>query len=294
MGKAAKKMVKNQRQRKADNEDTQITILKNEIIKLKNEKKYEEGLEKVIALMDLGYKDAGLMETTAEFYFMAMDYQRSAEWINRTLDVDSQNLEARILLARICVLGEQIEEGLGIIDIVLKIGENRLSKEQKQQLEEILEFYKITAADTIKAKYPHIKKFLNLVEDKCEQFSLASAAIQIKENLFINNIAEEKNCSKEIKSIATIKSEILQKQVSLQEKIRLCNFFAGGYYYDNTFKEADILLTMAVEFDQYDEMTLRNIALLKAEMKETEQALNYVSKLKTIDFSLLNFIKSRL
>lgn len=282
LGKSSKKVVKKQQQMKAGEQQMKIDELKEKIAKCKEDGKYEDALEDVIALLQMHCYDIDVIFDAAELYFMAGDYQRAAVWINKTLEFDSSHLGARILLTRICMLGDRPKDGLDIMEFVLKNGENRITEEQNGQIEEILEYYRYTSdLDEIKEKHPNVASFLGLTD-------LAQGE---KKNEVLVEADEAMDALPE--SVQKIKVEILNKEISIREKITLFNSFAGAFYYENKLKEAEFLLTEALEIDNYDFESLRNLALLMLEKGNKEDALKYASKIKQTDFELLRIIRDR-
>lgn len=282
LGKSSKKVVKKQQQMKAGEQQMKIDELKEKIAKCKEAGKYEDALEDVIALLQMHCYDIDVIFDAAELYFMAGDYQRAAVWINKTLEFDSTHLGARILLTRICMLGDRPKDGLDIMEFVLKNGKDRITEEQNGQIEEILEYYRYTSdLDEIKEKHPNVAGFLGLT-DHVEGEKKNEVLVEADEQ--IDALAEK---------VQKIKDEILTKDISLQEKITLFNSFAGGFYYENKLKEAEFLLTEALDIDNYGFESLRNLALLMLEKGNKEDALRYASKIKQTDFELLRIIRDR-
>ncbi len=94
-----------------------------------------------------------------------------------------------------------------------------------------------------------------------------------------------------VQSVQALKKEVANKKVSLQEKITLYNSFAGQAYYEDQLGDAEILLLAALELDEYNVESLRNMVLLAVAAHDTVNALQYAEKLPTTDFVLLKFIK---
>lgn len=280
LGKSSKKVVKKQQQMKAGEQQMKIDELKEKIAKCKEDGKYEDALEDVIALLQMHCYDIDVIFDAAELYFMAGDYQRAAVWINKTLEFDSSHLGARILLTRICMLGDRPKDGLDIMEFVLKNGKDRITEEQNGQIEEILEYYRYTSdLDEIKEKHPNVARFLGLTD-------LAQGE---KKNEVLVEADEQIDALTE--KVQKIKNEILTKDISLQEKITLFNSFAGSFFYEERFVETETLLKEALVLDDYNAETLRNIALLSLDQGNKEMALQYASKLKHADFGLLKKIR---
>lgn len=82
-------------------------------------------------------------------------------------------------------------------------------------------------------------------------------------------------------------ASIASKGISLREKVRLLNVFAGACYQNGDYQPAFDLLSAALQLDCADGATLKNIAYTCLSAGEQEQALEYAAKLPVIDFGLL-------
>ena len=86
-------------------------------------------------------------------------------------------------------------------------------------------------------------------------------------------------------------AKIAAKEISLVEKVRLINVFAGVCYQQGDYQSAFDLLSAALELDGQDVATLKNIAYTCLSAGEQEQALSFASKLPVVDFALLYALK---
>ena len=85
--------------------------------------------------------------------------------------------------------------------------------------------------------------------------------------------------------------KIAAKEISLVEKVRLINVFAGVCYQQGDYQSAFDLLSAALELDGKDAATLKNIAYTCLSAGEQEQALSFAAKLPVVDFALLYALK---
>ena len=85
--------------------------------------------------------------------------------------------------------------------------------------------------------------------------------------------------------------KVLAKEISLCEKVKLLNIFAGACYQEDDFQSAFDLLSAALQLDGCDAATLRNMAYVCLSAGEKEQALAYAAKLPMADFGLLYALK---
>lgn len=86
-------------------------------------------------------------------------------------------------------------------------------------------------------------------------------------------------------------TKIAAKEISLAEKVRLINVFAGGCYQQGDYQSAFDLLSAALEIDGQDAATLKNIAYTCLSAGEQEQAISFAAKLPVVDFALLYALK---
>lgn len=86
-------------------------------------------------------------------------------------------------------------------------------------------------------------------------------------------------------------AKIAAKEISLVEKVRLINVFAGVCYQQGDYQSAFDLLSAAMELDGQDAATLKNIAYTCLSAGEQEQAMSFATKLPVVDFALLYALK---
>lgn len=86
-------------------------------------------------------------------------------------------------------------------------------------------------------------------------------------------------------------TKIAAKEISLAEKVRLINVFAGVCYQQGDYQSAFDLLSAALELDGQDAATLKNIAYTCLSAGEQEQAMSFAAKLPVVDFALLYALK---
>lgn len=86
-------------------------------------------------------------------------------------------------------------------------------------------------------------------------------------------------------------AKIVAKEISLVEKVRLINVFAGVCYQQGDYQSAFDLLSAALELDSQDAATLKNIAYTCLSAGEQEQAMSFAAKLPVVDFALLYALK---
>ena len=91
--------------------------------------------------------------------------------------------------------------------------------------------------------------------------------------------------------VAGTLEQVLAKEISLAEKVRLINVFAAACYQRGDYQSAYDLLSAALEIDGQDAATLKNIAYTCLSAGETEQALSFAAQMPVVDFGLLYALK---
>lgn len=156
MGKAARRMTKKKQQK--IREDT-VKSLQKQLREYFAAENYAEVVNTLALLVQEKSYDPEDLYKGAYSYFMTGDYPRAINMVNNVLNFAPAHLEARILLARICMLQEREQDGLAIFDFILEHYGRGLTAQQRQDMEEILEFYDRTEREQLAAKFPHIAQF---------------------------------------------------------------------------------------------------------------------------------------
>ena len=159
MGNFAKKMKK--KNATAELKEN-YAVYKARVAELKQEGKYEDGLALVARLVEAKCYDAELLFDTAELYFMSGDYERAVMWAENTRRLEAEHIGAQILLGRIYVLDDQTEKALSVFEHILSLGASVMGDAERQDIEEILEYYKVSEPELIQARYPRVTAFLGL------------------------------------------------------------------------------------------------------------------------------------
>ena len=162
MGKAARRMKKKEEQAKAAETRQENARWEEKLKKQMAAGQYAEAIETLAELVKGNDLKPEFMYDAAYAYFMVGDYERAGQWINNTLTYEPGNIPVRILLARLLILQEREDDGLAIFDFVLDKGLASLTEEQKDEIEEIVEFYGRSEREKVQRNYPHIAAFLKL------------------------------------------------------------------------------------------------------------------------------------
>ena len=319
MGKTSRKMAKKQEKHKVRENQQAMEAVKETFQQLFAEEKYDEALNTLAELIQGKCYDAELFYQGAFCYFMLGDYQRAGEWINNTLAYDANHIEARILLARLCILEEREEDGLKIFEFILAHWGGELSEETKEGMEEILAYYGRNEPEKLQKQYPQIALFLGLASDEqtekkphmvVQTLSLGSeeanqaeeetSLTALKKRLLAaaDEVAEESvvpdqpTTPEPMAAAEQQKQDVLGKDIAMIEKIKLLNAFAGVQYYAGAYDAAVYLLQAACALDGQQADTLRNLCFAAAAMGRKEEALAYAAKLPMADFAVLDKLRN--
>lgn len=289
MGKANRKMNKNKKNKGQKVQTEKLQELREELRDLFTEEKYSDVINKLAELVQDGDHDAEMLYDGAYSYFMLGDYTRAAGMVQNVLTFDQGHLAARILLARICILEDRTDDSLAIFDFVLEHGENVLTQEQREDIEDILDYYGRNEAEHIKAEFPHVAGFLGLAPLAEETESVAAPTPAVK----VQTVEPQAAMPQAAEQGGDYRSEIqavLTKDISLSDKIRLLQVFAGGHYMAGDYQAAAAFLEAALGIDGQDENVLRNLAITAKRMGKTEKAWEFAAKLPQTDLLLVDFL----
>ena len=275
MGRNGKKMEKNRNKLK---QAKVCNIIKQKKIELSNAvdlKNYTKALDIISELMELGCREVDVFYQTAYVYYMMKDYNRAIKWVDNTLKYDSNNILARILLGKLCILEERYDDAMSIYEYILQNFCNEIVNIYIVEIRQIIEPIWKDDQEWIMNNYPQIS---NMMKRDCEDDK--------NEKLY-----NEKN--KEIKKadIERVLQEVKNKNISLNEKIKILNKFAGGEYINGNIEYSEIFLLEAFKLDAYNDSILRNLAIVYKEKGDKEKAMLYAGKMIYTDFCLLKYLK---
>lgn len=268
--------------------DSRAAAWKGQMLQQIDNEEYAEAIMTLAKMIEGKYYDADCMYQGAYAYFMTGDYFRATQWVENTLRYDGQNVPARLLLARICILEDRPEEGLAIFEFLLKNFPQKLDENQREDARDILDYYGNSEPENICKKYPEIAAFLELKSEHTGgqgfEANLATAEPDAMEK---EQEAENIEGSKVEQELQQVRAQ----KISVAEKIKLLHTFAGGYFYQNDLEAAKLFLAEALELDEKDDKTLRNLAILYGEMGEKEKAMQFVMAMSYVDFLLLQALR---
>lgn len=284
MGKNSKKLNKKKNQQIVNEENRRVNELKAELGRQMRDMLYADALNTLAELIEKKCYEPDVIYQGAQAYFLIGDYERAATWVNNTLHYAPQHIDARLLLAKICLLEERVDDAMALYTFVLKNYPLGLTEAQLEEIKEGADYTWRTDQDWLMDTYPLVA---NLWEDKSMQMVPASD----RNTQDADHKSDEMEPGRtEVASAADIVEQVLSKDSSLVEKVKLLNAFAGGYFVSRDFASAQLLLEKAKEIDGHHDRTLANLAVLAKMQGDVEKALAYVSEMSDVDFVLLQKI----
>lgn len=322
MGKASRRFLKRQEQRRKEQEK-QAAAGKADVVRQHFEAgEYAETINALAELVQAGGHDAESLYMGAYSYFMTGDYTRAASMVQNVLTFDPAHVAARILLARICILEDRADDGLAIFDFVLEHYEGRLTQQQREDMEDILEYYARNEGDRLATDFPHVAAFLGIGAEEKASAPVATAPAPVAPSAPVKETApqpvafaapqpaaEAAEAPERVEDVAGVEeaaeeaaaeelpdtqdkiNEILANNLSLLEKIRVLNAFAGASFAADALEDAETYLRAALEIDGTDAATIRNLAVLLHAMGAQDKALAVAAKLPETDFLLLAHLR---
>ena len=321
MSKIKNKIAGNRARKQAARQVNAFKDLKVEMQKLMEAEDYVEAMDVMAEIAVNGKIDADVMYWGALCYFRTGDYERAAKWVNNALDYDSRGVKPRILLAAICIADGRYEDGMKVAELVLSGNVGNMDEADRGFMQEALEPVRYGYEDIL-AGYPKVVEMLRgeeCADDNGAEESAASALAKLREMLGRkeqerkidvpdtkeNNLteavqneiesddglaAEGENTQEAVDVVGTIQ-QVMDREASLQEKIRLLNAFAGGCYQSGDYQAAREFLSKALELDAFAPEILKNMAYVCLTDGNMEMAMEYAAKLPMVDFGLLYALK---
>lgn len=279
MGKSSKKNKQNKKKQtvqqvKQVTESKEIAELKLKLASQMDGLYYAEALETLAELLGQKCYDPQVLYQGAQAYFYLGDYERAASWVENTLYYDPQHVEARLLLAKICLLEDRVEDAMALYTFVLRNSGDSLSRNDLEQIKEGADYTWRTDRQWLADKYPLVA---NLWEKQNEEEEQEKAEIAASPNA-------------DMPTTGSIVEEIMGKDASLLAKINLFNAFAGSYLLAHDYAATEELLAKALELDAHHQQTLTNMAVLFKMQGDEEKALACAAKLQQTDFRLLKLL----
>lgn len=289
MGKTDKKIKKNKEKLQTAASEKHIEEVLKTADQLIAEEKYAEAINTLAALTKEKCLDYRFMYDCAICYFMLGDYERAGQWVNNTLNVKGDSVKARILLGRLCLMQDRVNDALTIFEFIVDNLTGKISPEDREDLESVLEYYGSVEKDLICSEFPGLAELLGLnavEEEPAEEEPLEEVeeAEATEEALAAD---DDEDSGQWEKSVDELIEEIMTKDISLIEKIKVLNNFAGSYFMLLEYEEARKLLEAAIKIDTQNMVTIRNMAYLLLAQGNGDEALKWAARLPMADFGLL-------
>ena len=321
MGKASKK-VKRQLQKKAGEQQVKLCQGKEaELEAAFDREDYVKVLDILAELITAKDIKPDLMYKGAYSYFMLGDYDRAAQWVTNTLNYAPDDIDTRILLARLCFIQNRHDDGLAIYDFLVEHYRHRMSQEQTGQIIDSSEYYVRREAEKLRQQFPHLADFLSIAPPDAEEAAASTVstavkpaaaatdggsalsalqrlkaklqAMQNKEEPAADAGQTQDTAADEVPAMdnGTKIAEIESRECSLREKVQLLNKFAAGFFVSDDYSSAAEFLTAALKIDAHDNQTLKNMALTQAALGNSDKAQAFAANLQEADFLLLQLLK---
>lgn len=318
MAKLRNKTLQRKQSKVTEKKQKDSSVLQEDMRQRMQDKDYAAAIEIMAEMAASGYMDADTMYLGAKCYFMLGDYDRAAKWMDNVLSRQADSLSARILLSALCIAQKRYEDGLKICEFILSDREKVLSAEDEELLENGLK-YVAAMQKALFNDYPACRNYLGITDEAAnalaklhklmddakqgEGFVQARSAEDGVEKTGDVEVAAETGvkCKEEqFVKVDTgaafdtnrIVTDVMSKAVSLRDKVKLFNAFAGGCYQAGDYQSAFELLSAALQLDDKDDLILKNMAYTCMAAGEKEQALEYAAKMTMVDFALLHAVKN--
>ena len=252
-------------------------------------KEYAEVINSFADMIAQGNPPEECFGDVARAYFELGDYTRAATWVTNVLSRDAGNVDARILLARICRREKRPDDALKLFENILSVHGRAVSSAQRTEISRLAGLDARLTPERTRAEYPHLAALLGLGAAPVQQ---APAAAAVTAPLAVPQPVAPAVPVASTADAEERAAEILAQAIRPVEKMEALNAFAGAAYIADDYAGAKVLLTAALHLDPGCDATLRNMALLLHEMGERDKAIQVAAKMRMADFTLLRTLKS--
>lgn len=160
MGRANKRMKRQQARQRQAAAQAQNRVTEAQLTEQFAAHQYDKALETLAQLIKAGDTKPEYLYKGAYSYFMLGDQERAAQWVSNTLAYAPEHVDARILLARICITQQREDDALAILDFLAEQDGDSLKPEQAQTIRDIGSYYARTEPAKLQQDFPHIAAFL--------------------------------------------------------------------------------------------------------------------------------------
>ena len=388
MSSTAKKILRQQAKKQAEQRAANSAARRAEVTSLIDNGKYADAVDLIAELVSDKIIDADLCCQLATCYFMTGDFDRASKWVDNTFIYDKGHLGSRMLLGRLCLMENRVDDAFKVFEYILQHYSGVLTEDDRITIEDSLFAYCRLEEDNLRSNYPLLAKFMDIkpadepeepaaqeqpepeaaqeqaeAKPKITVMSLddikknISNAVSDSSKIIKDNLSDAVTLGKEIvqekveevkgtvqgkveevkeqvhsidsssikDTLARMKEKIkaaaeaaakaaeelasapdynvpvyeegeetpetvIGRSISLTAKLRLLNFFAGAHYVDGNNAKAEAFLTAAMDIDNSDEATIKNLAVVKSARGDRDAALQLAAQLPTADLTLLYVI----
>ena len=250
--------------------------------------KYAEAINAFADALAQGEPPKECYGDVAHAYFEMGDYKRAADWISNALSINADDVDVRILLARICQREKRTDDALKLYENILSLHQAVLTDAQRAEIERRAGLDARLTQDRTRAEHPHLAALLGLAAAP----TASAAAPTAPMNSALPGSVPAAPASRPSGDAKAQAAQIMAQPIRPAEKTAALNAFAGAAYVQDDYAGARELLMAALELDPGCDMTLRNMALLLHEIGEREKALQVAAKMGQTDFMLLRTLKA--
>ena len=290
-----------------------VSDLKREMLELIDNQKYVDAMDVMAKIAENQRMDSEIMERGAYCYFMTGDFERAGIWINNALTYDNNNLNAKLLLGRLCFAQARIDDGLKILSKLAQDCDGNIDAELEKGIKNLLEeLCEKTSIIIDTEAFPALSRFVAnpkeksktsdtdaktaldrlkaLIKKSKEKGNTAAQADAAVEEPVIPSESKEGSLEKQDKNDADIIKSIMEKPVGYAQKVKMLNAFAGSCYMKKDYAGALKLLQKAGELDPDNNTILCNICYSYIALNDIEKAMKVAASMPMIDFAVLKAI----
>ncbi len=282
MGKHSKNIKKHQQVRKDGQLKQMIKQYVQQSKKYINMEEYAKVIDNLAEMIEKKLYDAEAMYDGAYSYYMLGDYKRATAWVENVLSYAPNHIQARLLLAKLCVLEVRWQDVFALYELLVQAYGHKLTVEEQEEIKESMEEVRPQLWQENQEKYPHLAKFLH-VEPEHEA---VGAAVTSKE---MSVSSDSETVHDVLGLVRAKKEEVLHAQVSAQKKLKMLNIFAAGFFLEKEYGAAELLLGEALKIDDTSNETLRNMVVLQSCMGNEAKKEAFLALMPLPDFQLLSF-----
>ena len=234
MSSTAKKILRQQAKKQAAERLANAAERRAEVTKLIDNGKYADAVDLIAELVGDKIIDADLCCQLATCYFMTGDFERAGKWVENTFIYDKGHLGSRMLLGRLCLMENRVNDAFQIFEYILQNYSGVLTEDDRITIEDSLFAYCRLEEDNLRANYPLLTKFMQIapaeepesepVEEPAEA-ETAPEAEEAKPKITVMSLDDiKKNISNAVSDSTKVIKENLSDAVTLgketvQEKV---------------------------------------------------------------------------